>query len=66
MIDKEALNKAATYLREIQPLAKGPTHWSIDDSGNGWMIVFSGPVHGFMHPKSFCEMIIEMLNKESQ
>ena len=39
-----------------------PTHWEISENEDGWMIVFSGAINGAIHPKSFCQLIIEELN----
>ena len=64
-LDPQSLRKVVETLSNAEPMVKGPVHWEIDETEDGWTIVYSGPVSGAIHPKSFCQMIIEELNRSS-
>lgn len=63
MISAETVRKAIEQLRASEPMSKGPIRWSISEDVDGWMVCFSGAMNGAMHPKSFCQMIIQRLNE---
>jgi hypothetical protein len=48
----------------VNPMEDGPTRWWIDSSEDGWMIRYEGPISGAMHPKTFCQIMIDALNED--
>lgn len=66
MVDAAKIRRAVSLLQGQMPHDPGPVLWSISEDSDGcWMIVFSGSMSGAMHPRTFCDLVIEQLNEDA-
>lgn len=64
MLDLESVRKVRGILASAGRAENGPVRFSLLHENGAWSVCFSGAITGQMHPFSFCELMVKMLNEE--